>query len=61
MLDRSILRGVKELGEFRLMSQGTIWAIFVLYGTAYIFSGNMPKRKGESNKALYERVKEELK
>lgn len=60
IVDRSVMVGVKLLGEYKLVSNGTFWDVFVETEDSYLFTGRVKKITRESNNDLYERFNQIL-
>lgn len=58
MIDKSIMSGVKILGELKLVSQGMFWNIYLENNDSYVYVISMKKLKKESNISLYNAAKQ---
>jgi hypothetical protein len=60
MVDKSKMSGVKILGEFKFIDNGSHWAVYQEINGAYVYVYTTRKIYKESNINLYNSVKEKM-
>ena len=54
MKDKSVMSGVKILGELKFVESNGMLSVYRLIGDSYVFIGRLKKKANQSNYSLYD-------